>query len=85
MMMEKYIAMIVYSMLIISAPVVGVIIGGYVSDSLGGYKGRFMLSSIKLCLLFTIMSTLLAVATVFSFDIYSLAIIIWFTVFFASI
>ncbi len=82
---EEYMAYIVYTFIMLTSPTVGVVVGGYLSDKLGGYKGQYMLNAIKLCFVFNLACSLLSIVVGFSFDIITFTLLIWITVFIGAL
>lgn len=62
-------------------PTSGVVVGGWLSDQLGGYKGVYMKGALRFCFIANLGSTLLAVTCGFAIDIISFTGLIGCTVF----
>jgi len=46
---------ITFSVCCITAPIMGVMVGGYIIDKFGGYRGKNILNAIKIDFLFALM------------------------------
>lgn len=77
---EKEIAHLYYFSIMLTCPTTGVVLGGYISDRLGGYKGVHMFQAIKICFIINIGCVLLAIPGCFPFDIFSFIIMMSLTV-----
>lgn len=77
-------SMIIYAFLTITAPILGVFFGGFVSDKLGGYKGKNVFNTLKLCLAFSIVCVFVAIPSGFVFKAYFWAPLLWVQVFFGA-
>lgn len=77
-------AMIIYGSLSVTSPIAGVFFGGYLSDKMGGYKGKNMITSLKLCMAFTIVSIFLGIPTGFVYKVYFWMPLIWTQIFFGA-
>lgn len=77
---EKEVAYLYYCSIMLICPTTGVVLGGYISDRLGGYKGVHMYQAIKICFIINIGCALLAIAGCFPFDIFSFILMISLTV-----
>lgn len=77
-------AMATYVAITLTAPFFGVIFGGFLSDKFGGYKGKRALTALKLCLVFSLFATLIALAAGFVFTLVSWATLVWLQIFFGA-
>lgn len=77
-------AMYTYVAITVTAPFFGVLIGGTISDKLGGYKGNQVLTALKLCLFFSLLATFLALSAGFVFTLASWATFVWLQIFFGA-
>ncbi|CAI2361636.1 unnamed protein product [Moneuplotes crassus] len=73
--------MINFSVVCITAPVAGVIVGSHFSDYIGGYKGENLLKSIKLCALFGFFAFLFAFPIGFMDTLWTLIPLLWLLLF----
>ncbi len=84
MNITPYSAMITYFLVTITAPVGGVLFGGYLLDQMGGYKGENKMVALKMCLFFSICCVLIAVPAGFIYNIYCFAPLLWLEIFFGA-
>lgn len=84
MNITPYEAMITYFLVTITAPVFGVLFGGYILDQMGGYKGDNKLVAVKMCLLFSTCCVLIAVPAGFVYNIYIFGPLLWLEIFFGA-
>ena len=76
--------MILFLVATVTSPLLGVVIGGKLADSIGGYKGDNMIKTIKLCGMFSIVSILFAIPAGFTYSIWYFFPLFWFLVFFGA-
>ena len=79
-----YEGMIAYFVITITAPVFGVLFGGYLLDHMGGYKGENKLVALKMCLLFSGCCVAIAVPAGFVYNIYIFCPLLWLEIFFGA-
>ena len=58
--LDKTVVMLSFTGCCITAPMVGVAVGSYLSDKQGGYKGKNVITAIKLCAAFGLMAFIFA-------------------------
>ena len=73
-----------FSIISVTAPLSGVILGGTFSDKYGGYKGENAIRAIKLCIAFGLISFVFAFPMGFLFQIIYLCILLWTFLFFGA-
>ena len=74
----------VYSIISITAPLFGVLVGGSFSDKYGGYKGDNVIKAIKICIAFGFISFVFAFPMGFLFQFVYLCILLWTFLFFGA-
>ncbi len=79
-----YEAMLTYFVITITAPVMGVLFGGYLLDHMGGYKGENRLVALKMCLLFSGCCVMIAVPAGFVYNMYLFGPLLWLEIFFGA-
>ena len=78
-------AMIAYSCITITAPFLGVFLGGFISDRCGGYKGKQVSTALKLCLGFSLLASVIGVLNgMFVFTLKLWAPLLWLQIFFGA-
>jgi len=77
-------AMILYSFITITAPILGVITSGFLLDHLGGYKGNNKNIALKMMLACSIICLLIAIPTCFVFNIFLFGPLLWLEIFFGA-
>lgn len=60
-----------------TAPIPGALIGSYISDRAGGYKGKFQLQALIICCGFALLASVAGIATFFLYEIYSFTVGLW--------
>ena len=73
-----------FSIISVTAPLSGVILGGTFSDKYGGYKGENAIKAIKICIAFGLISFVFAFPMGFLFQIIYLCILLWTFLFFGA-
>jgi MFS family permease len=73
-----------FSIISVTAPLSGVILGGTFSDKYGGYKGENAIRAIKICIAFGLISFVFAFPMGFLFQIIYLCILLWTFLFFGA-
>ena len=74
----------IFSIISVTAPLSGVILGGTFSDKYGGYKGENAIRAIKICIAFGLISFVFAFPMGFLFQIIYLCILLWTFLFFGA-
>jgi sugar phosphate permease len=67
-----------------TAPILGVLTGGYVSDYYGGYKGKNLQTAMKICIGFGVMAFFAAVPSGYVTHIVLEIFLLWFLLFFGA-
>ena len=67
-----------------TAPISGVLAGGYVSDYFGGYKGENVLKAMKVCIVFALLAFSFAIPCCFVQNVYLEYILLWMLFFFGG-
>ena len=75
---------IVFSIVSVTAPLSGVIVGGTISDKYGGYKGKNATKAIKMCVAFGLVSFVFAFPMGFLFQFIYLSVLLWTFLFFGA-
>ena len=81
---EPLLVNIIFSIISITAPLFGVLVGGAFSDKYGGYKGNNVIKAIKICIAFGLVSFVFAFPMGFLFQIIYLSILLWSFLFFGA-
>lgn len=81
---EPLLVNIIFSIISITAPLFGVLVGGAFSDKYGGYKGDNVIKAIKICIAFGLVSFVFAFPMGFLFQIIYLSILLWSFLFFGA-
>ncbi len=81
---SKELAYVYYCSIMLICPTTGVVLGGYISDRLGGYKGVHMFQALKIIFIINVVCSLLAIPGCFPFGILSFLIMISLTVMFGA-
>jgi MFS family permease len=74
----------IFSIISVTAPLLGVILGGTFSDKYGGYKGENAIKAIKICIAFGLISFVFAFPMGFLFQMIYLCILLWTFLFFGA-
>ena len=74
----------IFSIISVTAPLFGVILGGTFSDKYGGYKGENAIKAIKICIAFGLISFVFAFPMGFLFQMIYLCILLWTFLFFGA-
>lgn len=77
-------AMITYSFVTITSPILGLITSGYILDHLGGYKGNNKFVTLKMQLTFSIICVGLAVPLSMVYDLFWFGPLLWLQIFFGA-
>jgi hypothetical protein len=75
---------IVYSVISVSAPMGGVLMGGIFADRYGGYKGKNVLRALKLCFAFGVVAFVFAFPIGFLYSIIYVSVLLWTFLFFGA-
>lgn len=75
---------IIFSIVSITAPLAGVIMGGSFADRYGGYKGKNALKALKLCFAFGLVSFVFAFPIGFLYDLTYITVLLWTFLFFGA-
>ena len=81
---EPLLVNIIFSIISITAPLFGVLVGGAFSDKYGGYKGENVIKAIKICIAFGLISFVFAFPMGFLFQLVYLSILLWTFLFFGA-
>lgn len=81
---EPLLVNIIFSIISITAPLFGVLVGGAFSDKYGGYKGENVIKAIKICIAFGLISFVFAFPMGFLFQLIYLSILLWTFLFFGA-
>jgi MFS family permease len=68
----------------ITGPLVGVLVGSYISDNMGGYKGENLLVALKLCAVFAVMACVFAIPIGFVGSLVFVTPLLWALLFFGG-
>ena len=81
---EPLLVNIIFSGISVTAPLLGVIVGGTISDIYGGYKGKNVIRAIKMIIAFGLVSFVFAFPMGFLFQIIYLSVLLWTFLFFGA-
>lgn len=76
--------MIVFSIVSITAPLSGVLIGGTFADKYGGYKGKNTLKALKLCIAFGVVAFVFSFPIGFLYSLIYISVLLWTFLFFGA-
>lgn len=76
--------LISFSATCISAPLVGVAVGSYIADHLGGYKGRNLINAIKFCALCSLLACIFAIPIGYVGSLLYVVPLLWILLFFGG-
>lgn len=79
-----YEAMLIYFVITITAPVMGVLSGGFLLDHMGGYKGDNRMVALKMCLLFSFCCVIMAIPAGYVYNIWIFGTLLWLQIFFGA-
>ena len=68
----------------ITAPIPGALLGSYIADSSGGYKGKYQVQALLICAVFGVLASFAGFALFFLFEPIKFAIGIWMLFFLGS-
>jgi len=74
---DKTVVMLSFTICCITGPIFGVSIGSYLSDKNGGYKGKNVLTAIKLCAAFGLMAFIFAFPIGFLGSLFYVLPLLW--------
>ena len=74
-------AMIIYSFITITSPILGVITSGFLLDHFGGYKGKNKAIALKMMLVFSVLCVVIAIPTSFIFNVFMFGPLLWLEIF----
>ena len=77
-------AMIIYSFITITAPILGVITSGFILDHLGGYKGNNKMVALKMMFVVSTICLLISVPISFVYNIVLFGPLLWLQIFFGA-
>ena len=77
-------AMWTYAFITLTAPFFGVFLGGWISDRCGGYKGKRVVTALKLCMWFSLTATIIGLMLGFVFTLQAWAPMVWLQIFFGA-
>lgn len=81
---EKLFVVVGFVIISTTAPIFGVLTGGWISDYYGGYKGNNLLTAVKICLLFGLLAFCSAIPACFVQSVLGLIILLWLLLFFGG-
>jgi MFS family permease len=73
-----------FSIISVTAPLAGVIVGGTFADRYGGYKGKNVIKALKLCCAFGLVSFVFAFPIGFLYSIVYVSVLLWAFLFFGA-
>ena len=74
-------AQFLFILIAIGAPIPGSLLGSYIADRSGGYKGRYQLQALLICVAFGSMAAMVGVFLFFIFDFYAFCFVLWLLMF----
>jgi hypothetical protein len=75
---------IIFSVVSVTAPMSGVLIGGTFADRYGGYKGKNVIKALKLCSAFGLVAFVFAFPIGFLYSIVYVSVLLWAFLFFGA-
>ena len=75
---------IIFSLVSVTAPLGGVLIGGTFADRYGGYKGKNVLKALKLCCAFGVVAFVFAFPIGFLYSLTYISVLLWAFLFFGA-
>jgi MFS family permease len=81
---DPWLVTVVYSVCSITAPIPGAAMGGYLADKNGGYKGKNVLTAIKLCAGFGALAFIFATPIGFLNNLVYIMPLLWSLLFFGA-
>jgi len=77
-------AMITYSFVTITAPLLGVITSGFLLDHLGGYRGNNKLVAMKMMMVFCLLCAAISIPISFVYNLFMFGPLLWLEIFFGA-
>jgi hypothetical protein len=74
----------VFSIVSVTAPMGGVVMGGIFADRYGGYKGKNSIKALKLCFAFGVVAFVFAFPIGFVYSIIYITVLLWTFLFFGA-
>ena len=81
---KPVVVVVVFSIVSVTAPLFGVLVGSTFADSYGGYKGKNTVDALKICLAFGFISFVFSFPMGFLYDVLYLAVLLWTFLFFGA-
>jgi MFS family permease len=81
---DPIIVMIIFSLVSITAPLGGVLVGGTFADAYGGYRGKNALKALKLCSAFGVIAFIFAFPLGFLYSLIYITVLLWAFLFFGA-
>jgi len=81
---DPVVVLIAFTVSCITAPIMGVMLGGFLADWVGGYKGRNTINAIRICVAFSIFGMIFAFPVGFVGSLYYILPLLWMLLFFGA-
>jgi len=81
---DPVLVVVIFSIVSITAPLGGVIVGGTFADAYGGYRGKNTLKALKLCSAFGVIAFVFAFPIGFLYSIIYITVLLWTFLFFGA-
>ena len=81
---DPILVIVIFSIVSITAPLGGVIVGGTFADAYGGYRGKNTLKALKLCSAFGVIAFVFAFPIGFLYSITYITVLLWTFLFFGA-
>jgi len=81
---DPFKVVIIFSIVSITGPLFGVIVGGTFADKYGGYKGKNILKALKLCSAFGVVSFVFAFPIGYLYSMTYISVLLWAFLFFGA-
>jgi len=81
---DPILVIVIFSIVSITAPLGGVIVGGTFADAYGGYRGKNTLKAIKLCSAFGVIAFIFAFPIGFLYSLIYITVLLWTFLFFGA-
>uniref|UniRef100_A0A7S3MRR1 Major facilitator superfamily (MFS) profile domain-containing protein n=1 Tax=Fabrea salina TaxID=342563 RepID=A0A7S3MRR1_9CILI len=75
---------IAFSLICSTAPMAGVMFGGWLSDHMGGYRGANLVTALQLCLVFAVLASLFSIPMGFVGNLTYVSPLLWIMLFFGG-